>query len=196
MNPYEVLGVPPDSSAEHIKKVYRELASIHHPDKGGSHERFADMQAAYNILKDADKRSRYDQTGDVRQAADPIYQAAITELSRYFMMQIDNPQQNNIITAIRSQIGSQIQQHNQFNVRMQQELVRLDKLYDRIQCSDEINLFQGVIDKKRTDIDLKLQKTDEAVKIGKRMLEMLDAYTDGRPVHSITYTSTSTTGAF
>lgn len=50
MDPYRVLGVNRGASEDEIKKAYRRLASQHHPDKGGSKERFQEIQAAYDAI--------------------------------------------------------------------------------------------------------------------------------------------------
>src|SRR6185312_5192315 len=61
---YEVLGVGKGASADEIKKAYRRLAVQYHPDKqGGSEEKFKELNEAYEVLKDAEKRKRYDQFG-------------------------------------------------------------------------------------------------------------------------------------
>ena len=61
---YEVLGVSKSASADELKKAYRRLAVQHHPDKeGGSEDKFKELNEAYDILKDAQKRQRYDQFG-------------------------------------------------------------------------------------------------------------------------------------
>lgn len=61
---YEVLGVSKTASADELKKAYRRLAVEHHPDKeGGSEEKFKELNEAYDVLKDAQKRQRYDQFG-------------------------------------------------------------------------------------------------------------------------------------
>src|SRR5690348_264705 len=61
---YEILGVGKSASADEIKKAYRRLAVQYHPDKqGGSEEKFKEINEAYEVLKDADKRQRYDQFG-------------------------------------------------------------------------------------------------------------------------------------
>ena len=44
MNPYEVLDVPIDASAEEIRQRYRTLAQLHHPDKGGDEELFKQIK--------------------------------------------------------------------------------------------------------------------------------------------------------
>lgn len=57
---YTTLGVNKQASADEIKKAYRKLASQHHPDKGGDKEKFQEIQAAYAVLGDDQKRSEYD----------------------------------------------------------------------------------------------------------------------------------------
>lgn len=61
MNPYKILNVPTDSTPEEIKKVYRKLSMIHHPDKGGNEDDFHKINLAYRVLSDNDKRRVYDE---------------------------------------------------------------------------------------------------------------------------------------
>lgn len=61
---YEVLGVGKTASADEIKKAFRGLAVKFHPDKeGGDEEKFKEINEAYEVLKDENKRRRYDQFG-------------------------------------------------------------------------------------------------------------------------------------
>lgn len=64
---YEVLGVPKTASADEIKKAYRKLAKENHPDlhpdDKGCEARFKEINEAYEILSDPDKKARYDQYG-------------------------------------------------------------------------------------------------------------------------------------
>ena len=63
-NPYDTLGVPKNASADEIKKAYRKLAREHHPDaSGGDEARFKDIQGAYDVLSDPEKRKAYDAYG-------------------------------------------------------------------------------------------------------------------------------------
>jgi molecular chaperone DnaJ len=60
---YEVLGVKKDASPDEIKKAFRRAAVEHHPDRGGDETKFKEINEAYEILKDSEKRKRYDQFG-------------------------------------------------------------------------------------------------------------------------------------
>jgi molecular chaperone DnaJ len=66
---YEILGIARDASEDDIKKAYRTMAKKYHPDlnKGdgtkAAEERFKEVNEAYTVLSDADKRSTYDRMG-------------------------------------------------------------------------------------------------------------------------------------
>ncbi|KAF8213427.1 hypothetical protein K438DRAFT_1803961 [Mycena galopus ATCC 62051] len=71
-DPYQVLGVERDATAAQIKKVYFQLARKYHPDTStdkGAQDKFVEIQAAYDILKDDKKRQMYDQFGASSQEA-------------------------------------------------------------------------------------------------------------------------------
>ncbi len=62
---YKILGIPRKASAEEIKKAYYKLAHQHHPDKGGDEGHFKEINEAYQILSNAQKRAQYDKFGRV-----------------------------------------------------------------------------------------------------------------------------------
>lgn len=64
---YKILGVSRSATAEEIKKAYRNLARRYHPDRNPNNKeaeaRFKQINEAYEVLSDAEKRARYDQLG-------------------------------------------------------------------------------------------------------------------------------------
>src|SRR3989449_7876896 len=66
---YDTLGVKKGASADEVKKAYRKLAAKYHPDKNpgdaAAEEKFKEVQNAYDVLADPEKRKQYDTFGDV-----------------------------------------------------------------------------------------------------------------------------------
>jgi molecular chaperone DnaJ len=72
---YETLGVSRSASQDEIKKAYRKLARRHHPDANpgdaSAEERFKEVQHAYDVLSDPDKRKQYDRFGSANGRGGP-----------------------------------------------------------------------------------------------------------------------------
>ena len=72
---YQILGVPRNATDEQIKKAYRKLAMQYHPDRNPGKEewanqKFKEINEAYGVLGDPEKRRRYDQFGTVGNVSD------------------------------------------------------------------------------------------------------------------------------
>src|SRR5436190_22806285 len=78
-NPYEVLGVAKNASQDEIKKAYRKLARQYHPDRNpgdaSAEERFKEIQGAYDVLSDPEKRKQYDTFGSANGRPGPGFGA-------------------------------------------------------------------------------------------------------------------------
>jgi curved DNA-binding protein len=76
---YEALGVPRDASSEDIRRAYRKLAREYHPDvnkEPDAEDRFKEISEAYEVLRDPDKRERYDRLGANWKAGEDVSGAA------------------------------------------------------------------------------------------------------------------------
>ncbi len=61
---YSILGISRSASEDEVKKAFRKLAHKYHPDKGtGDEKKFKEINEAYQVLGNSEKRARYDQTG-------------------------------------------------------------------------------------------------------------------------------------
>jgi curved DNA-binding protein len=69
---YKILGVSKTATQDEIKKVFRKMAKLHHPDKNPGNKaaeaKFKEMSEAYEVLSDPEKRKKYDQLGENYQA--------------------------------------------------------------------------------------------------------------------------------
>ncbi|MBI2849923.1 MAG: DnaJ domain-containing protein [Chloroflexi bacterium] len=76
---YKILGVKRDASEQDIKQAYRKLARKHHPDVNpgdkSAETRFKEINEAYEVLSDKEKRKKYDQYGEQWQHADQFSKA-------------------------------------------------------------------------------------------------------------------------
>jgi len=63
MDYYEILGVTKQASQDEIKKAFHKLAHKYHPDKGGDEKKFKEINEAYQVLSNQEKRQQYDQFG-------------------------------------------------------------------------------------------------------------------------------------
>lgn len=67
---YALLGISKNATPEEVKSAFRRLAHQHHPDKaGGDEKKFKEINEAYQVLSDAQKRAQYDQYGQTFEQA-------------------------------------------------------------------------------------------------------------------------------
>ena len=67
---YEILGVSKTAAENEIKRAYRKLAHQHHPDKnGGSDKKFKEINEAYQVLGNKEKKEQYDRFGRTFESA-------------------------------------------------------------------------------------------------------------------------------
>jgi len=68
---YQILGIEKGASEEEIKKAFYKLAHKHHPNKGGDEKKFKEINEAFQVLSNKEKRTQYDQFGQTFEGGGP-----------------------------------------------------------------------------------------------------------------------------
>ena len=176
---YKRLGVKNDCSKQDIIDAYKKLAQKLHPDKtGGSVESFTKLKEAYEVLKNPDKRARYDAgestediTPDEIQARDILS----TLLSDAIMVAKDDV---DLIQQVRNSINTSLVD-NQSVIRQEKEAIeKMRHVLSRIEYTgnDDRNLVKGNIDMRIGMAEDRIQDTIKRNNWGRLALKMLDDY--------------------
>jgi len=181
---YALLGVKRDASNRELKKAYRDQARRAHPDGGGTTEEFVAVRSAYAVLSDAERRDRYDRTGDESN------QDVMTEWSeavRFILFALENvlqqltvPVKNaNVVGMLRDIILREL--HNGIKpnydkaVRRTQALTEFRARLDVLPGEHE-NRFLQVLDVHPHQAVQHEQAARGAVRAAERALEELSHY--------------------
>ncbi len=97
-NLYKILGIKNTASLEQIKKAYRKKVKKHHPDIGGNPELFRQIQEAYDVLSDPEKRQAYDVTGTVDNEPNYDLQSAVALVVDKIKLKIDGLDNKDLLT--------------------------------------------------------------------------------------------------
>jgi curved DNA-binding protein CbpA len=107
---YDILGVAKEASAEEIKKAYRKKAKQFHPDTNATDgEAMAELNVAYEVLSDPEKRTLYDATGsgsDPREKMEAEAREGITALIIQYIQAKEG--QGDVMTAVLADIRNQL----------------------------------------------------------------------------------------
>lgn len=118
-DPYQELGVARDADEGAIRKAYRKVAKTAHPDAGGDEERWTRVSTALAVLTDADKRKRFDETGEIdapqvntrRAAAFQVIDMHLGTLVNGYLANFDernDPRKFDVFRLIRGLIENEI----------------------------------------------------------------------------------------
>jgi DnaJ-class molecular chaperone len=129
---YKILGIKNTASLEQIKKAHRKKVKKHHPDIGGDPGLFRQIQEAYDILSDPEKRKAYDITGTVTNEPNYDLQDAVALVVDKIKIKIDGLQNKDLLTKggmlleILISIKDEIKEKEQ-NIKYEKERIELLK---------------------------------------------------------------------
>ena len=178
MNFYERLNVAADATGDTIKKSYKALARKYHPDKpSGDTETMQEIQLAYSVLSDPDKRAHYDRTGDEMPPHQDPVEAILSSLFMHLIGQAME-QDFNILTSARESLSKEIQSAKTQKASALTHSKRLKKLLARVTCKEEVNYFEMAATAQLGKAENIIANADSLILNSGKALERLTAYAD------------------
>jgi len=150
---YKILDIEKDASEGDIKKAYKKLSKIHHPDKGGDEEEFKKISLAYSVLSDIEKRNNYDKYGVVDDSGniniDDAATKCIIDISNGLLAQAeisDRCKSTDFIKIIRDILKKTNNEENDKTNNFEMIIKRLKIMEERIEYHKKgENLFKILI---------------------------------------------------
>lgn len=184
-NPYETLDINSDATDDEIKKKYRELAMIHHPDKKGDENVFKEVAEAYGILADPVKKKYYDENGTKDNSKDPKLRAyqIISGLVMKFTEEDNN--MIDLIENIREDVDEQIQEYKDIRDDIEVAINVKKTIRDEMKkrnCLKNPGNFDNIILStiedaiKKLEAGLKLHNENNLIETTEIIFEIMDYY--------------------
>ena len=166
MTLYDILGVAPTASPAEIKQAYRRTAKSSHPDTGGSAERFAQVQRAFEILSDPTRRTRYDETGQEDDAPHNLEQKVAYAILARILNEAIGGETNlefvDLVEQARENLRKERFRHES-NIRsLERKVHRIASIRDRLQHDDGTLGPMGlVLDSRQREAEAAIRKAEQ-----------------------------------
>ena len=178
-SPYEILGVPRDATESQIKAAKRSAASRVHPDRpGGSIEAMAEVNTAYDILIDPQRRKEYDETGRTQRQntlADAVRDTlvnTVTQLVERNMVQSSA----NMLAIMRKGMTDTMGEVRGQAEALGDKAERLEKKLAQITAKNGEQLLLDILSAKADELRGKKQQLDNAIIVLEATLKALECY--------------------
>lgn len=170
MNLYEILDVDRESSKADIKRAYRSLSQVCHPDKGGDVDAFQALQHAYDVLKDPERRAKYDATGNTEPQPD-VEQAARSELVALFshLFEQNDHMPFDYIGAAQDILSGSLADHKGTLQKTKAKAPRVQKLIDGF----DNDLIVAGLNQKLENLNREIEGTQQGIDMHIKCLELL-----------------------
>jgi curved DNA-binding protein CbpA len=182
MDLYKILGVKRTAARKDIHKAYRKKAKAAHPDTGGSVEAFNDLVLAYSILSDNDRRTRYDDTGEIDPPRPDNFDGGAIEIIAEKLGLVIHAEADlsalDVGALIEQAIREDIANRKASVTHQQRAGRRLAKLRARAKRKAEgrDNLVARVLDWHEKAIHSHIKKHEEQIRFLERALVILEDY--------------------
>lgn len=182
LDPYAVLGVARDATRKEIDAAYKRHAKSTHPDKGGDPAAFHRVKLAYDILKDASRREKFDATGDASETTPPPNpdDGAINYINRLIATALGgdtDPFQYDLCAAIRDGLSKHASKTQGDINQLKTVIARATKMRKRFKRrSDGDNVLDGIVASHEQQSQLMLVKMTKQLADIQRATEIMTEY--------------------
>lgn len=186
IDPYKILKIKKDAIKEQIQKAYRILAKKHHPDRGGDPEKFKEVQFAYDLLMDDNKRAHYDATGECGGSVDNSHCELLNLIFASFQRVVSealkperllfNPKTTNLVEAIRIDLKAPIPSLKIDIARAEQGIKDLMAITARFVKPEEGNVFHTMLRRELDGMKRGVEMLNQRVKEIEEAVKFLDGY--------------------
>lgn len=173
---YDILGVSVDASFEEIKKAYRALAKANHPDKRGDASKFQEINNAYQVLSNEERRSLYDRTGKI---TDEFANRFNKFLQQYFigcLEDVKNPEKDNPLKGLRTALMERRMGALAAIKENGEILVHYGKIASRIEVDGGHNFLKEILDSHIMSCRQVNENAKDEIDFVKKALERLKIY--------------------
>jgi len=182
MSLYDDLGLAADATPEAIKAAYRAAAKRDHPDCGGDLERFDRIQRAYDVLGDAERRARYDETGQFDDSpAMAEEQEAVTLLRQFISNVLFSDADLTRVDLVGAALAAAKAARDQMagkTAEIETNLTRLAIARTRLcwASPDGPDLLARILDHQEQELRANLPRVARAVRVHDRAMKLLKGY--------------------
>lgn len=183
---YDTLGVRRDATQDDIKQAYRRQSKSMHPDNGGDRDRWNEFLHAYEVLKDKERRHRYDKTGEddspiaahkVREFVKGAIQQAVTEMHPNGMSFSNDLVWENIIRKTMQSIGQSQARIEGEKAKPHQDIERAESMLERLVFKGEgEDLIAELLREQIEGYHKTIKRLQNAIDVGHEALKILAKY--------------------
>lgn len=188
---YEILDIEKTATADQIKKAYRKMAKKYHPDRSGEEAQFKEVQLAWEVLGDVEKKKIYDETGVIHSKAnnEHLFNASIlNQVFSIVILEIINQRKampNALCCAlneinIKEMMTAHMKNQNAVAKETRQTvatiLVEMRQLLGKFTIDDGDNVMEGIIKGSIKDSEKALDSIEEGMVNVQKAIEYLSKY--------------------
>lgn len=174
-DPYAILGVKRNATGPELRSAKRRKQSEHHPDRGGDHEKMADINRAYDVLIDPESRAQFDRTGEMPEKVKTLEEIALDgiRMNLVRLLQDDNVNLDgcDLIGSLKTAAGDKLSKIRKEIPRLEKRLKKMEKARTRMKAESLLGVFDQLISALKEAIDV----LNKEIPVFEKTIELLSA---------------------